>query len=297
MDTDLFTTEKFSGYGECIYCAALASEVELTDEHVVAFSLGGNVEIEDASCRRCAAETAKTEREIARRVLWDLRIHTNTQTRHKKDRPTKLPFSAEVDGTLTTLTVPIRDHSFFAPMPVWGLPGLLRGVQPSTRFLIENKAHLYFSIPDSVGQTLGLTHGQLAQIKPPEVIVNHELYARGIAKIAYCQAILRYGIHGFRRLALPDLILGRYPCVPYFVGSDSDAFPPPKDQRDQLHKVGLSEIQYGRMRLILGSVRLYASSGTKDHGTPIYRVVVGAVRNSSHTALGKTFSEFRASRA
>ncbi len=278
MVTDFFTTQKFSGYGECIYCGISSNEAELTDEHVVAFSFGGNVEIKDGSCRTCAAETTRAEREITRRVLWDLRIHTNTQTRHKKDRPTERPFTAEVEGTLTTLEVPIKDHPFFAPMPVWGLPGLLRGVQPSDRFLIENKAHLYFSIPENIGRTLGLTYGQMAQIRPPEVVVNHELYARGIAKIAYCQTILRYGIHGFRRLVLPDIILGRYPFVPYFVGSDPDAFPPPKDEPDNLHKIGLDEIQLGRMQLIVGSVRLYANSGTEDHGTPIYRVVVGAVR-------------------
>jgi hypothetical protein len=30
------------------------------------------------------------------------------------------------------------------------------------------------------------------------------------------------------------------------------------------------------LRLIVGSVRLFANSGTRDHGTPIYRVIVGA---------------------
>jgi hypothetical protein len=57
--------------------------------------------------------------------------------------------------------------------------------------------------------------------------LNNAVFGRAIAKITYCNVVARYGLGGFRPLVLPDLILGRYPCVPYFVGSDPGVPPPP----------------------------------------------------------------------
>lgn len=277
MPIERFEREQFAGFGECIYCGASGNDTELTDEHVVALSLGGNVEILDASCKQCAKETSKCEQEISRNALYDFRTHTNIQTRRPKKRPRELPFSVEVEGDeLKILTVPIQDHPFFTPMPVWGMPGLLRGTQPDAPWAIKDKAHLFYSIPDNISQTLGLEHGQKAEIRIPEFNINHERYARAIAKIAYCQAVIRYGLHGFRRLVLPQLILGQYPFVSYFVGSDPDGYPPPPLDRNVIHSIELEPVSIGNLRLIEAAVRLFANSGTADHGPPIYRVVVGA---------------------
>jgi hypothetical protein len=277
MQADRLEHQRFPGYGECIYCGISEDVTKLTDEHVVAFALGGNVIIENASCEACAAETSKCEREIARNVLADFRTHTNIQTRRPKDRPTELLFNVSLDGAEPqTLTVPVKDHPFFTPMPVWGMPGLLRGMRPEAPWALENKAHLFYSVPDNLARTVGLQHGQRAELPFPTVNVNHELYARAIAKIAYCQAVVRFGLRGFRRLVLPKLILGRYPHIRYFVGSDPDAEPPPRLERSILHAISFEEIGIGNMRLILAAVRLFANSGTDSAGPPIYRVIVGA---------------------
>lgn len=122
-------------FGECIYCGALAKDVELTDEHIVPLSLGGNAVILDGSCKACASETTKLENEIAHKVLWEFRAHVNAPTRRKKKRPKELPFSYSIaGGEQQTKTVPIADHPFFVPMPVWGRPGLLVGNQPTSEF-------------------------------------------------------------------------------------------------------------------------------------------------------------------
>jgi len=93
MDPERITQKEYPSFGECIYCGARAGDVELTDEHIVPFSLGGNATIIDGSCRRCAKETAEIEQEIGRRVLWDFRTHTGEQTRRPKERPKVLPFT------------------------------------------------------------------------------------------------------------------------------------------------------------------------------------------------------------
>ena len=212
-------------------------------------------------------------------MLLDFRTHAKIQTRRPKERPKELSFLAAVEGgPRQTYTVPVDDHPFFTPMPVWGLPGLLRGIEPSAQFQIENKAHLFYSIPQSIRKTLDLRHGQVAEIPIPEFVVDHYRYARGIAKMAYCQAVIRYGLHRFDRLDLPDLILGKYYFVPHYVGSDPDDYPPPPMERTVVHVIDLETTALpvsGRV-VIAAAVRLFANSGTDQYGTPIYRVVVGA---------------------
>jgi hypothetical protein len=151
---------------------------------------------------------------------------------------------------------------------------LLKGKLPAREFE-HHKAHVFYWLPPNIRETLGLEDGVLAEIPFPEFRINHERFARAIAKIAYCQAVTQFGLHGFRRLVLPDLILGRYPCIPYFVGCKLED-PPPPSERSALHviEVGLEEVN--GLQLVIATVRLFANSGVRDHGPPIYEVVVGA---------------------
>ena len=195
MAAERIDRKEYPSFGECIYCGAKAGQVELTDEHIVPFSLGGNAVILDGSCRACAPETTKIENEVGRKLLWDFRKHAQVQTRRPKERPKELPFTYSIaDGERQTKTVPVDDHPYFTPMPVWGLPGVLQAKQPSTQFE-HYKAHVSYWIPPNILETLGLEDGVPAYIPLPEFRINHEYVARAIAKIAYCQAVVT---HGFR---------------------------------------------------------------------------------------------------
>jgi hypothetical protein len=59
--------------------------------------------------------------------------------------------------------------------------------------------------------------------------------------------------------------------------------PPPPGPAKGVHFVDLRIVTIGDMKLIVGSVRLFAHSGTAKHGMPIYRVVVGAPRAITQT--------------
>lgn len=270
--------KKFPTVGECIYCGARGTAVELTDEHIIPYSLGGNVQLVEASCKSCARITGSLEGYVARKVLWDFRLHAKIPTRRPAERPDVLPAKISVGaGEAQMLELPIGDHPYFMPMPVWGMPGLLTGAPPSDKFPEENLVHLYWYIPPTLRQALNLADGQWAQIHPTGVQVDNHRFASAIAKIAYCQAVAMWGLRGFRRLVMPDLILGKYPLVSYFVGCEMKN-PPPPANRQTAHMVDLRIVTIHRLRLIVGSVRLFANSGTKDYGTPIYRVIVGAPR-------------------
>jgi len=103
------------------------------------------------------------------------------------------------------------DQPYALMLPIWDLPGILRQVQPSPDFSVYN-LRAYSFIPKNFRKTLGLAEGApdpMVQIPPGEI--NNIAFARAIAKIAYCYAIAKYGLNGFRHLVLPDLILGKYP--------------------------------------------------------------------------------------
>jgi len=261
--------------GRCIYCGKDGSATKLTEEHIIPFSLGADQYLKDASCLACADITKKFELHVARNIFGHHRIHQNIQTRHPKDRPNELRTRVIKDGIENAYDLPIEDHPYFLPIPVWDRPGIIRNVPPSKEFS-GLASHLYNHIPENIRETLGLADGDTAEIRPPDVIVDTEQFARAIAKIAYCQAIARFGFDGFRRLALPDLILGKYSCIPYFVGSVVDELPPPPQPAGPMHVIETVDVWVDGKRLLIAVIRLFAKNGTKEHGMPIYTVVVGA---------------------
>ena len=116
---------------------------------------------------------------------------------------------------------------------------------------------------------------ELAEIRNTAPVPNLPAFARAIAKIAYCQAVLEFGLGGFRPLMLPDVILGRSPCIAFLVGGDMSE-PAPPHASEFLHVIQHTNVTYGRLRFMTVRIRLFAHSGTPDHGMPVYEVVVGS---------------------
>jgi hypothetical protein len=204
IDIERIEHKQYPSFGECIFCGALARDAELTDEHIVPFSLGGNAVILKASCKRCSAETSKLEHELGRKVYWDFRAHVNAPTRRKKERPTELLFTFSIaGGERQTKTVPIGHHPYFTAMPVWGLPGLFEG-RPIDAPFQEYKAHVFYWIPPNIKEILALDDGVLAEIPFPEFRIDHTRFARAIAKIGYCQAVAQLGLDRCRTSILRD---------------------------------------------------------------------------------------------
>jgi hypothetical protein len=264
------------GGGTCIYCGSDGGSDGLRNEHVVPYSLGGKTELLEASCRDCEGVTSYLDGYLANATFRHFRVHSGVQSR--SGHPELLPATVAVGETVRVVDFARPDHPHFLNMPVWRRPGLLRGVQPSPDFE-SAAAHVYWHIPPNLRQALGLKDGEVARIANNLPAPNLPTFARAIAKIAYCQAVMRYGLGGFRQLAVPDLILGRYPNIPYFVGADRDDPPPPLPS-GVLHSVDFDDaVVVGRLKPLVVSVRLFAHSGTPDNGMPIYQVVVGALGN------------------
>src|SRR6266849_8626745 len=81
----------------------------------------------------------------------------------------------------------------------------------------------------------------------------------------------------------PDVILGRNPNVPHFVGCRLEDPPLPAD-RSIAHVIRVvTEWVSGKLFVIV-TVRLFANSGVEKHGPPVYEVVVGELPMSSESS-------------
>jgi len=276
--------KKFAPVGRCIYCGADGGIDGLRSEHIIPLSLGGKAELPEASCASCEAITSYIDGYLARGTFYDLRLSVpKLATRRPKERPKTRAAHFEFADHEERREFTTGAHPFFTVLPVWGLPGILRDAQPCSEFPPSRALSFTYASPD-LGELLCLEASETARMKS-EISLNLGTFGRAIAKIAYCNAVASYGLNGFRALVMPDLILGKYPCISHFVGSRIGD-PPPPSRRDLLHSVGFRDAVYGRQKLIVAEVRLFANSGTPEHGMPIYCVVVGAPLGTQNAAAG-----------
>jgi hypothetical protein len=133
----------------------------------------------------------------------------------------------------------------------------------------------YWYVPPNLRDVIGLRDGDVGRIIDTSRPHNLNTFARGLAKIAYCNAVMKYGLDGFRPLVTPDIILGRFPNIAYFVGSDPTP-PSPPYRRGVQHSVGLGSITFSNTKFLTASIRLFGDSGANDKGMPFYTVIYGS---------------------
>lgn len=259
------------GGGKCIYCGSDGGADGLRNEHPIPFSLGGNAELLGASCRGCEAITSYLDGYLAHAIFGHFRPHATVQSR--SGHPESLAAVVERADGEKIVDLMVKDHPFFLNMPVWDFPGVLRGVLPTEDFT-DAHAHVYWSIPPNIRETLGIRDGEIAKIQNATRPLNLRTFARAITKIAYCNAVMEWGLDTFRPLVTPDIILGRYPHQSHFVGSGLSK-PPPPLERGIMHACEFVDYIQGRMNLVGVRLRLFAHAGTKAHGMPTYTVIVG----------------------
>jgi hypothetical protein len=267
--------EKVKGGGVCIYCGWDGGEAGLRSEHTIPYSLGGNTELLNASCSRCEGITSYLDGYLANAVFGHFRAHMGFQSR--SGHPTVFPAAVNVGGDVLELSLKREDHPYFLNMPALAPPGIMESKQITDDYGPTN-TYSYYNIPPSLRESLGLEDGDLANVINTRPKTNLYAFARALAKIAYCNLVLEYGLDGFRPLAIPDLILGKFPHAAFFVGA-IPGLPPPPDLNEGTHTVALGTAKFGRYKLLTAAIRLFASDGDLEHGMPRYYVICGSEGN------------------
>ncbi|MBX3521159.1 MAG: hypothetical protein KF835_14200 [Xanthobacteraceae bacterium] len=265
---------KYGPVGRCIYCGSDGGADGLGDEHIIPFALGGRAILQDASCRACEAETSYLDGYLARNSYYDLRVHNNIQSRRPKERPKKLPTIISIEGEDRRFEADIADHPHFVHLPVWGPPGLMQRLSPSPHFSESRHVSFHAIEPIKIQRITGEKEG-IVEVKS-EVKINEATFARAIAKIAYCNVVAHFGFGSFWPVLLTDVILGKNPNVAFLVGSQFEKIRPSASAQ---HRVEYGIYRDKNFALVYSTVWLFASSGTRDQGMPIYEVILGIPRD------------------
>ncbi|MGB8898754.1 MAG: HNH endonuclease [Methylocella sp.] len=271
--------QKYPGYGVCIYCGSDGGADGLRDEHIIPFALNGNAIIKEASCTTCEKKINPVDH-LAKDVFWNYRLLIGAQTRNPKQRPNVLPATFETGDNEISRDLPIQDFRFVTALPIWGKAGFFRSAPIDASFPAETFFHVYHWMPPNITETLGIPNDDDLKVRS-SFRANVELFARAIAKIAYCHTVIKYGLNGFRRLSLPNVILGECPAAAYFVGTPLTLPSPPLPDKvlHMVQHVNLTS-NSGSLKLNLVYVRLFAHCAYKQHGMPIYHVITGAPKSS-----------------
>jgi hypothetical protein len=273
MKIDEAQGKTYPGYGVCIYCGSEGGVDGLRDEHVVPFSLNGNCVIKDACCVTCQNKINPADTYLGKTVFYHLRLHINAQTRNPRNRPKTLKTRISIGTNETSVVLPSDRSPFSLALPIWGEPGVFRGAPIDAPFPSLH-TNMYHFVPQDIHDVLDIEDDTEYRIWATQKISPY-LFARAVAKIAYCYMVLHHGLGTFRPLLLPRVITGESSAAaPYFIGSPIILPPPPT--KDIIHDVKLGIFSLGLMRLYISQVRLFSYSGYKEYGMPIYTVITGA---------------------
>lgn len=230
--------------GICIYCGA--SDVLLTDEHIVPRALNGALILNASSCRDCAAITSKFEQTVARLMYGVYRKVHNYQTYNKAARK-------RFDIT----TMPLAYLAVVFPPP-----GILAGL-PKTE---GSPAISLYPIAD-IEELRRLSEDGTPRFKAS---FNWGDLARMLAKIAHGCIVAKMGLQGYKPL-LREIILGRSPYISHYVGCRDEWL-----LLDTYYHLSVEAITFGDATYLVVNIQLLGGSET-----PMYQVVAALVEDAS----------------
>jgi hypothetical protein len=247
----------------CIYCGR--DGVELTLEHIIPESLGGILELPEASCSVCQTIINRHEWTIGRTICGDFRIRHNVRSKRSKNkRPTNIKIEFQKpDGSKFVKLISRKEYPAPLFMYKFGQASLLRGLPPGTGIF---EWLPYVIVSDDEMKAFVSEHGgnSIHQFKTAPI----EL-ARTLAKIGHSFAVAEFGWGSFTPLPQNiDTILCRSEDVGYTVGGDMELSPPILDAGHVVN--GRIWIRPLQQPLLIMDIRLFASIHT-----PNFHVVVG----------------------
>ncbi len=261
----------------CIYCGA--SDIKLSDEHVIPYSLGGTIILPKASCKHCAKKTGTLEGYIGRHIFQDVRIEFNLPTRRPKERPTHLPlretFSPSPQEAPIRL-IPTKEYPGLLILLTHEPPGILVGRPPEhggTALPFVREITGRDRVENLKGQNIEAKYYR--ELKP-------DLVLRFLAKVALGIAVASCGVDGFTPFIRP-LVLTREGNAAHWIGGTTKRmyeFPPPISRQPLLHRVVAFRHDIGLKAHLLVQIQLFAFLGT-----PIYTAVVGRLTQNGINRL------------
>ena len=257
---------------KCIYCGT--TEKTLTDEHIIAYGLSGNLILPKASCLDCNKITGLIEERVLRGFTQQARTALGLRTRRRNNAPKTFPLGIIKDGREKIIDVAVSEHCVVLPLPLFEPPAFMENniPKPSRNY------------KEGIGLT-GLVTVWLSdreQIRKrynaDEIFVEHKLdhlsFARMLAKIGYCQAIAQFGLDAIQEAYVLPAILGERNDIGRWVGSTDTVLTPEIGVGHQIHAEKWERVNHGNSQeLIIAYIHLFSHLHS-----PLYTVIVGGKR-------------------
>lgn len=201
----------------CIYCTKY--DGELSKEHIIPKKLGGKLVLHKASCKACAKIiNEQIETPLLSEFLKSPRTHLGMPTSRPLE---KLPIgrwkapTSELPENMGNVDfrfdqIPVRDHPFRLPLPVFLPPGILWNKPPSVTFTLTG-IQLHTDGRPNPPNAQGEQTAEFQKFSP-------DILLRFIAKIAHGAAVAELGLEAFPPL-LPDIIRGKSSYISHLVGN------------------------------------------------------------------------------
>jgi hypothetical protein len=254
---------KYVAVGRCIYCGREPPIVALALEHIIPESLGGTLELPDASCAVCANETHAFEGHCAGQLFAPIRAQLNFPSKKRSLKNRSKKFDMTFDGVRRK--VPQDEYPGLLLTFVNGLPGILTGAVPTEDY----SGGIALATLPGFGERLNKlkTKFDATTVSFPSSGFEISCLGKMLAKIAHAFAIAELGYGNFLP-SLTNLILNKPPLyISHYVGGLRDIEAP---QGDDLHIIEFDQTGIGQGRYIIVKIQLFA-----DRKMPVYYVVAG----------------------
>lgn len=248
----------------CIYCRN--TDGPLTREHIIPYSLNGQIVLPAASCSDCSRITSEFEREVARAGFGIFRAQNGIQSR-KKSNPleNQVMISGETfDGKTVDVTAKAGDVAISCAVLRLQAPGILLGNKPNAEGTITTE------LPEKMNPGLRALRKRLGLSKIYSSVLTCPVNAimRLLEKIAHAYAVAEYGIDGFSPVLVSHILHGPNKDVAqwHYVG---EHVPPERQAKKPLH---IREVQLNSQRWVVVDISLHFNPDI-----PMYQVFAGTL--------------------
>jgi hypothetical protein len=281
--------QTFLPINKCIYCGETNN---LTDEHIVPFSLNGTWILPKSSCLDCAKITSAFEGRVAK-MFASFRQSSNLKTRRPKKKKQTISLR---DDRCNIIEMPNEGMWDIIPTFKFSLPGIYNKDWNLSKKWEETTLGIMTNHPNETK----LSHWKKFSTNTfiyESSSFDINSYALMLAKIGHCIAVGHYGFDNFDHFLTPFILgndkvnfsltldspnLNTKPNslisinLSYFVGSFNEILPPKLFDHEygfELQKSDIPNVQY----LIYSRVRLFPFAGG-----PTACVVVGKANQQQY---------------
>ncbi len=245
----------YPAVGKCIYCGRGRDEVVLTVEHIIADSLGGTLELPDASCTDCQKFTSAFEGQNAGRLFRPIRrqfkFPSKSRGRIRREKRENETFVVVIDGKKRN--IPAKDYPGLLLSFVFPYPTVLMGIAPTFESFTGGVS--IGTLPE-FGERLNALRAKYGNSVTFPTFGNAEHVGRLLAKTAHAYATAELGPDGFKPYLLGIIRGHDSSLLRHLVGSALATSP----AGDDLHEIEvLPSDALGSGNLVVVRIRLFAN--------------------------------------